>query len=72
MTNKEILINIMFAGSFTTNNIGHEIINLYKADNGKFYILFLISNYFNKPNGFKIPTIPSAATSFTTLPSSLK
>lgn len=57
MTNKEILINIMFAGSFTTNNIGHEIINLYKADNGKFYIYITPYGYVCNTRKNKIKTI---------------
>lgn len=38
--NREILINKMYVGSFLSegNNIGHEIINLYQADDGKNYI----------------------------------
>lgn len=33
-----ILINIMYTGDYTNKNIGHEIINLYKDDNGDNYI----------------------------------
>ena len=33
-----ILINTMYTGNYTNENIGHEIINLYKADNTKNYI----------------------------------
>lgn len=35
---KEILLNKMYAGTYLTDNIGHEIINLFKSDNGKNYI----------------------------------
>lgn len=37
---KEILINQMYAGGFLEvgNNIGHEAINLFKADDGKNYV----------------------------------
>lgn len=37
---KEIILNKMYAGDYLSmgNNIGHEAINLYRADNGKFYI----------------------------------
>ncbi|MEG0275763.1 MAG: PD-(D/E)XK nuclease family protein [Coprobacillus sp.] len=37
---KEIIINKMYIGSYLSegDNIGHEIINLYKADDGKNYI----------------------------------
>lgn len=33
-----IILNKMYAGSYLQNNIGHEVINLFKADNGKNYI----------------------------------
>ena len=35
---KEIVINRMFSGKYLRENIGHEVINLFQADNGKFYI----------------------------------
>ena len=37
---REIIINKMYVGGYLSegDNIGHEIINLYKADNGKNYI----------------------------------
>lgn len=37
---REIIINKMYSGDYLLqgNNIGHEIINLYKADDGKNYI----------------------------------
>ena len=37
---REIIINKMYVGDYLSegDNIGHEIINLYKADNGKNYI----------------------------------
>ena len=39
MTEKDtILINIMYTGDYTNKNIGHEIINLYKTDEGENYI----------------------------------
>ena len=36
-----ILFNKMYTGEFTENNIGHEIINLFKSDNGSNYIYVL-------------------------------
>ena len=38
--NREIIINKMYVGNYLSegDNIGHEIINLYKADDGKNYI----------------------------------
>lgn len=35
---KEIAINRMFTGKYLRDNIGHEVINLFQADNGKFYV----------------------------------
>lgn len=38
--NREIILNKMYVGAYLSegDNIGHEIINLYKADDGKNYI----------------------------------
>ena len=33
-----IVLNRMYSGDYLVDNIGHEVINLYKADNGKFYL----------------------------------
>lgn len=40
---KEILINKMYTGSYLKqrNNIGHEVINLIKADNDKGYYIYI-------------------------------
>lgn len=40
---KEILINKMYTGSYLKqrNNIGHEVINLIKADNNKGYYIYI-------------------------------
>lgn len=35
---KEILFNKMYTGSYTSENIGQEIINNFKSDNGKQYL----------------------------------
>ena len=35
---KEIVINRMYAGSYLANNLGHEVINMFQADNGKHYL----------------------------------
>ena len=40
-TNKDsdvIVLNRMYVGDYLDDNLGHEIINLYKADNGKSYL----------------------------------
>lgn len=33
-----IVINRMYVGNYLSNNIGHEVINLFKADNGGHYV----------------------------------
>lgn len=35
---KCILLNAMFSGSYLKNHLGHEVINLFAADNGEHYI----------------------------------
>ena len=46
----EIIINRMFSGNYLENedNIGHEIINLYKDDNGRNYIYLLAGGDYQK------------------------
>ncbi len=34
----EIIINRLFSGDYLTDNVGHEVINLYKDDNGRHYL----------------------------------
>lgn len=47
--NREILISKMFAGSYLGEgeNIGHEVINLFKADNGNNYLYITPSGVIN-------------------------
>ena len=35
---KGIVLNRMYVGDYLSDNIGHEVINLFKADNGKHYV----------------------------------
>lgn len=35
---KAIVLNRMYAGDYLSSNLGHEIINMYKADNGNHYL----------------------------------
>ena len=50
--NEEILLNVMFSGGylFEQDNIGHEIINFFKADNGKNYIYITPSGKVKRHN----------------------
>ena len=33
-----IVINRMYVGDYLSSNLGHEVINMYTADNGKHYL----------------------------------
>lgn len=35
---KAILLNRMYAGSYLSTHLGHEVINMFQADNGKHYL----------------------------------
>lgn len=55
---EEILLNIMFTGSYLEDtNIGHEIINLFKSDNGSNYIYVLPYGSMSNIHNNKIKTI---------------
>ena len=45
---KEILLNRMYVGEWLIKNIGHEVINLFKADNDKNYIYVTKSGTLDK------------------------
>lgn len=55
--NKEILINKMYVGRYLNDNIGHEVINLIKSDNGKNYIYVNPYGSMDKKHNNKIDTI---------------
>lgn len=38
MKRRAIILNRMYAGDYLSNNIGHEVINMYAADNGEHYL----------------------------------
>ena len=42
-----IVLNRMYAGSYLSSNLGHEVINMFQADNGKHYL------YLNSRGNFK-------------------
>ena len=52
-----ILLNKMYSGEFTENNIGHEIINFFKTDNGDNYIYILPYGGISKEHNDKIEHI---------------
>ena len=37
-TKKTIILNRMYAGSYLSTHLGHEVINMFQADNGKHYL----------------------------------
>lgn len=43
-----IILNHMFTGNYLEDNIGHEIINLFRADNDKHYIYLCRDGIFNR------------------------
>ena len=43
-----IIINRMYAGDYLASNLGHEIINLFRADNGNHYLYLNASGNFSK------------------------
>ena len=58
---KEIVISRMYSGEYLDANLGHEVINLFKADDGKHYIyLNHDGRYSNKHvnNGLPCCTTP--------------
>lgn len=58
LMSNEILLNVMYSGTYLENrNIGHEVINLFKADNGKNYIYVLPYGNIGKEHDGKIKTI---------------
>ena len=34
---EDIVLNRMYTGSYLSSNLGHEVINMFQADNGKHY-----------------------------------
>ncbi len=52
-TKPEIVTNRMFSGDYLLDNLGHEVINLFQADDGNYYI------YLNKDGKIDIKTHPN-------------
>lgn len=56
----EIMINKMYVGEYISNgfdNIGHEIINLFQADNGKYYIYAMSDGSISNIHDDKVKSI---------------
>ncbi|MFI3262860.1 MAG: PD-(D/E)XK nuclease family protein [Rikenellaceae bacterium] len=55
---KIILLNKMYSGTYLTDgNLGHEVINLYKSDNGKNYIYLLSDGKLKKEYSGRISCV---------------
>ena len=59
MENREILLNLMYAGGYleSKDNIGHEIINLFQCDNGNNYIYVLPWGMMDKQHNDRVDAI---------------
>lgn len=51
---KGIVLNRMYVGDYLETNLGHEVINLFQADNGNHYIYLNSTGNFAKEHGGKI------------------
>ena len=49
-----IVLNRMYTGSYLSSNLGHEVINMFQADNGKHYLYLNARGNFDKKTGEKI------------------
>lgn len=49
-----IVLNRMFAGDYLSNHIGHEVINLFKSDNGRNYVYIQPYGTYSKEHYGKI------------------
>lgn len=47
-TNDVIVLNRMYAGSYLSTHLGHEVINMFQADNGKHYLYLNSKGNFDK------------------------
>lgn len=53
-TRTGIVLNRMYTGSYLSSNLGHEVINMFQADNGKHYLYLNARGNFDKNTGEKI------------------
>lgn len=51
---KAIVLNRMYVGDYLTSNLGHEVINLYQADNGGYYLYLNATGDFVKAHQGKV------------------
>ncbi len=48
---KGIVLNRMYTGSYLSTNLGHEVINMFQADNGKHYLYLNSKGNFSERGG---------------------
>lgn len=53
---KGIVLNRMYTGSYLSSNLGHEVINMFQADNGKHYLYLNSKGNFSE-RGAKVGTM---------------
>ena len=51
---KGIVLNRMYTGSYLSTNLGHEVINMFQADNGKHYLYLNATGDFSADYADKI------------------
>ena len=51
---KAIVLNRMYVGDYLSTNLGHEVINMFQADNGGHYLYLNASGNFGKEHSGKI------------------
>lgn len=49
-----IVLNRMYVGDYLSSNLGHEVINLYQADNGRNYLYLNATGDFVKTHANQI------------------
>lgn len=51
---KGIVLNRMYTGSYLSTNLGHEVINMFQADNGKHYLYLNAKGNYDEKNAGEI------------------